>query len=58
LIFKKKENLVSYIKNKQIPLLVKNDIYHFYYEFMIYGGYPEVVLEDDIEEKKNILEEI
>jgi len=29
--------------------------YNFLYEFMVFGGYPAVVLENDLQEKQNIL---
>lgn len=58
LVFKDKDNLLPYIKQKEIPLIFKADIFNYFYEYMTYGWYPEVVLEDNIEEKKNILEEI
>jgi hypothetical protein len=31
---------------------------NYYYEFITYGSYPEVVLEENILEKQSILEEI
>ncbi|MFQ6614909.1 MAG: ATP-binding protein, partial [Fidelibacterota bacterium] len=36
----------------------KNDVTRLYHEFMIYGGYPEVVLTDDFSQKKKVLQEI
>ncbi len=37
---------------------VSNELLDNFNEFLIYGGYPGVVLENDIQEKKNMLNEI
>lgn len=58
LYFKNKQNLLNAIISKQLNLIEKQDIMNYYHEFMTYWWYPEVVLEENIEEKKNILEEI
>ncbi|MDD2871647.1 MAG: AAA family ATPase [Candidatus Gracilibacteria bacterium] len=58
LIFKGQEHLIKYLKEKNVLLIDKNDLYYYYYEYITYGGYPDVVLEDDFEEKRNLLEEI
>jgi len=58
LIFKQKEKYIEVLKEKVIPLIHKNNIFNLYYEFITFWGYPEVVLENDLEEKKELLEEI
>lgn len=58
LIFKGKKDLTKYISDNQIPIIKRDEIFNLYHEFIIYWWYPAVVLEDKIQEKKNILEEI
>ncbi len=58
LIFKWKQDLMKFIKNKEIPLIHKSEIINYYYEFITYWWYPAVVLEENVDEKKNTLEEI
>ncbi len=59
LIFNKKQDLIKYIENKEvIPLIKKDEIMNYYHEFIIYWWYPAVVLEPNLNEKKNLLEEI
>jgi len=58
LIFKKKDELVPYLNSGNIPGIYKDQMMTLLYEYIIYGGYPEVVLENDIIEKKKILKEI
>ncbi|MDD5770494.1 MAG: ATP-binding protein [Candidatus Gracilibacteria bacterium] len=48
------ENLESFKRN----LINKNKILNYVEEFMTYGGYPEVVLAKNNEEKKQILSDI
>jgi len=56
--FKGEDDLVSYVGSSEIPLLIKDRINEYFYEYLIYGGYPEVVLTDNQEEKKLILKEL
>lgn len=42
----------------KLPLIFKKDLEALLEEFMIYGGYPRVVLAKDAQEKKAVLEEI
>ncbi len=58
LIFKWKQHFIKYLNDKSIPLIEKNDLDNYYNEYIIYWWYPDVVLEDDFEEKRNLLEEI
>jgi predicted AAA+ superfamily ATPase len=58
LIFKWKEHFIKYLKDKSIPLIEKNDLYNYYNEYIIFWWYPDVVLEDNFEEKRSLLEEI
>jgi len=58
LIFKKKDELVPYVNSGNIPGIYKDQMMTLFYEYIIYGGYPEVVLENDIIEKQKILKEI
>ncbi len=55
--FKKEYNLEK--KDfKQLSLREKEQISIFYREFMIFGGYPRVVLAESYEEKEDILREL
>jgi uncharacterized protein len=63
LIFKKQERLVSNLKN--IPTLkgenlssALKDYRKYLEEFLIFGGYPEVILNEKEEDKKQILESV
>lgn len=58
LIFKNRENLIPLLKNKNIPIYNKKEILNYYNDYIRYGGYPEVVLEDDIKIKKERLEDL
>lgn len=54
LVFKDKKNL----REKKLNIGEKEEIKILFNEFCIYGGFPRVVLENDLEKKKNILNEI
>ena len=56
--FKGEDKLIPYLNSGNIPLLYRDKIKQYYYEYLIYGGYPEVVLNDDINEKQLILKEL
>ncbi len=58
LLFKGEEKLASCLNSNDMPLLYINKIKEFFYEYLIYGGYPEVVLNNSVKEKKMILKEI
>jgi len=47
--FKEEEDVTKYFKEEYL---------RYFNEFLIFGGYPRVVLEDDIEKKEKILSEI
>jgi predicted AAA+ superfamily ATPase len=62
LVFKRQEKI-----NKEITYMVsepsyvseyKRSTYSLLMEYLTYGGYPAVILEDDVEEKKWLLEEL
>lgn len=42
----------------ELPLLQQREMDRLTEEYMLYGGYPKIVLEDDISLKKELLEEI
>jgi len=58
LIFKKQAELTKYCHKKNIPLILKKNILNYYYEFITYGGYPEVVLTNNFKQKKELLDEL
>lgn len=53
----KEENEIKNIifQDKKIPLLYKSKIENLFLEYITYWGYPAVVIEKDIEKKKEIL---
>jgi predicted AAA+ superfamily ATPase len=58
LIFKDKTELVDYLNTGDIPQIYQNELLRMMMEYMTFGGYPEVIIEQDPEEKKAILSEI
>ena len=56
--FKGEDKLARYLNTDEIPLLYLDKIKEYFYEYLIWGGYPEVVLNDSKEEKKLILKEL
>ena len=57
LIFKSQEELLKQ-KRKKLTVYYKNKLEKLWEEYLIYGGYPKVVLAENDEMKKMILEEI
>lgn len=59
LLFKKQEKIYTALLQKHpLTLYTLQDILPLYHEYIIYGGYPELVLCDTIEEKKEYLQSI
>lgn len=68
LIFKERPDILPYLPKifsldnlsllGKFPLVFKKDLEVLLEELMIYGGYPRVVLEKDLQEKRALLEEI
>jgi predicted AAA+ superfamily ATPase len=66
LIAKNKDDLLSYLKENFFQIRrkikffknIKRELEIYLNEYVKFGGYPRVVLEDDIEEKKFILKEL
>lgn len=58
LIFKGRNDFADYLDSGTIPLLYKNEIQRMLMEYILYGGYPEVVVSENYEEKKVILDEL
>ena len=58
LIFKDRNDLSGSILSGSVPLLYKNEMQRLMMEYILYGGYPEVVISENYEEKKLILEEL
>jgi predicted AAA+ superfamily ATPase len=57
IIFKKKDELLEQ-KNKKLSLYYRNKLLSLWEEYLIYGGYPKVVLAESRDMRKAILEEI
>ena len=45
-------------ENEQYISSFYNELLHYFNEYLIYGGYPKVVLENDVQEKENHLQEL
>ncbi len=59
LIFNDRDDLAEMVNTgRKIPLVYRDDINQYFYEYLIYGGYPEVVLAEDQFEKQAILDEL
>ncbi len=58
LYFKGQEELVEYAHGSDCPLIFKNKLRMLLAEYIIYGGYPDVVLALSPNDKKAALEEI
>jgi predicted AAA+ superfamily ATPase len=43
---------------REILIPVREQLFRFLYEYLLYGGYPAVVLENNLEEKKERLQEL
>lgn len=58
LFFKGRGELGEYINTGSLPRIYLSELINLWQEYMLFGGYPDVVLENQIEEKKAILDEI
>ena len=56
--FRQRDDLISYLNADAIPIIYSDEIKNIFYEYLIYGGYPEVVLERNLKEKTLILKEL
>ncbi len=56
--FREREELVQYINTGNLPKLYKIELDKLMHEYLIYGSYPELVLEPNSDYKKEILKEI
>ena len=58
----KNENLYNFLKeknaNEKISNVILNQLNKYVEEYVIYGGYPRVVLSDSIEEKSEVLKNL
>lgn len=56
--FRGRDELVSYVGGGPIPQLYKDEMMQQVYDYLVYGGYPEVVLANDLAERREILREL
>lgn len=56
--FRGRDDLVSAIGSEQIPLVYKDEMMPLFYDYLVYGGYPEVVLASSLSDRKEILREL
>jgi len=55
--FKQEKKILKY-RNKKIPKIYENKLIDLWKEYIQYGSYPEVVLADNVEMKKRLIEEL
>jgi len=58
LLFQNRGELVRYVNSGSLPLLHQTELDRKLNEYLIYGGYPDVVLESNLDEKQAILKEL
>ena len=58
LYFKDHEDLGDHLNKGELPQLYLTELNNLLQEYMLFGGYPDVVLETQIDEKKVIIDEI
>jgi hypothetical protein len=58
LIFRNREELTQFPNTGTLPQLYVSELNRMLHEYLLYGGYPEVVLETDPNEKQALLAEI
>lgn len=58
LYFKGYEKFMDYVHSNFLPKLYLNDLQSLLIEYLIFGGYPRVVLSNSIDDKKTILKEL
>ena len=56
--FKQRDDLIPHLNTGTAAMIYNDEIKNFFYEYLIYGGYPEVVLECNLKEKALILKEL
>jgi len=59
LAFREKADLLEFLNTgNNLPAVFSDDMQNLFHEYLLFGGYPDVVLENDISEKKKIISEI
>lgn len=56
--FKNKDYLTPHLNSGKVPDIYLQEMYKQLNEYLLYGGYPAVVLEDNLSEKKLILKDL
>ncbi|MEA3445842.1 MAG: ATP-binding protein [Bacteroidota bacterium] len=56
--FKDREEFVNYLNIGKLPILYEKELQTLMSEYVIYGGYPEVVTSQNIDDKKATLKEL
>ncbi|MCK5156413.1 MAG: ATP-binding protein [Spirochaetales bacterium] len=56
--FKQRDELVPYLNKGSVPVIYRDEIRSIFYEYLLYGGYPEVVLEKSLKDKTELLKEL
>lgn len=56
--FRDRGDLVAFTNTGNLPGIYKKELDKLMHEYLIYGSYPELVLEPEIEAKKEILKEL
>ena len=58
IFFNDREDILPHLNAGKLPGIYSNDLNKLLHEYLIFGSYPEVVLEPAIQEKKAILKEL
>ena len=56
--FQSREELIQYVNSGSLPLLHQTELDRKLNEYLIYGGYPDVVIEPQLDEKQAVLKEL
>ncbi|MCF6182095.1 ATP-binding protein [Lutibacter sp.] len=56
--FRNRGEMIAYINSGSLPKIYKSELDKLMHEYLLYGSYPELVLETSIKNKKDILKEL
>ncbi len=53
--FKQRDDLAAALNSGNVPIIQRDEINRVFNEYLLYGGYPDVVLAESFEEKQELL---
>lgn len=56
--FRGADELCPFLGAQEIPLVYRDEMMKHLYDYLVYGGYPEVVLSSSVSERKALLKEL